>query len=117
MLLITLLLSRDLKCENILLDNDNNVKVSDFGFSRRQLTDQLSKTYCGSAAYTAPEILQGIPYKGTQGDIWSLGVILYIIVSSQTLFCCRSWKTVWGLWFRNVIDSEMIKFWLLINFK
>ncbi|ESO08082.1 hypothetical protein HELRODRAFT_110322 [Helobdella robusta] len=77
---------RDLKCENILLDNENNVKVSDFGFSRRQMVDQLSKTYCGSAAYTAPEILQGIPYKGTSGDIWSLGVILYIIACGSMPF-------------------------------
>ena len=73
-------LCRDLKCENVLLDVDNNVKLSDFGFSRPQKPEQLSRTYCGSAAYAAPEVLQGIPYHGSAYDVWSLGVILYIMV-------------------------------------
>ncbi|XP_004623270.1 testis-specific serine/threonine-protein kinase 1-like [Octodon degus] len=76
---------RDLKCENLLLDNDFNIKVSDFGFSKCCSRDQsgqltLSRTFCGSAAYAAPEVLQGIPYQPKVYDIWSLGVILYIMV-------------------------------------
>nr|XP_003474704.1 testis-specific serine/threonine-protein kinase 1 [Cavia porcellus] len=76
---------RDLKCENLLLDKDYNIKVSDFGFSKRCMRDDsgqlaLSKTFCGSAAYAAPEVLQGIPYQPKVYDIWSLGVILYIMV-------------------------------------
>lgn len=71
---------RDLKCENILLDVHNNIKVSDFGFARTLVPKELSRTFCGSAAYAAPEILQGIPYTGQSYDIWSLGVILYIMV-------------------------------------
>ncbi|XP_004626974.2 testis-specific serine/threonine-protein kinase 1 [Octodon degus] len=76
---------RDLKCENLLLDKDYNIKVSDFGFSKHCVRDDsgqltLSKTFCGSAAYAAPEVLQGIPYQPKVYDIWSLGVILYIMV-------------------------------------
>ncbi|NXF29015.1 TSSK1 kinase, partial [Nyctibius bracteatus] len=76
---------RDLKCENILLDENLNIKLSDFGFSRSLSRDQngriiLSKTFCGSAAYAAPEVLQGIPCDPRISDIWSLGVILYTMV-------------------------------------
>ncbi|KAL8180337.1 UNVERIFIED_CONTAM: Testis-specific serine/threonine-protein kinase 1 [Gekko kuhli] len=76
---------RDLKCENLLLDKDYHIKLSDFGFSKRLVRDEEgkvihSKTFCGSAAYAAPEVLQGIPYEPKIYDIWSLGVILYIMV-------------------------------------
>ncbi|XP_061458790.1 testis-specific serine/threonine-protein kinase 1-like [Rhineura floridana] len=76
---------RDLKCENLLLDKDYHIKLSDFGFSKRLTRDEEgkivhSKTFCGSAAYAAPEVLQGIPYEPKVYDMWSLGIILYIMV-------------------------------------
>ena len=78
---------RDLKCENVLLDKHNNVKITDFGFARANLTKPdgtrvLSRTYCGSYSYAAPEVLTGTPYDPFKSDIWSLGVILFIMVSS-----------------------------------
>ncbi|KAL3871725.1 hypothetical protein ACJMK2_039710 [Sinanodonta woodiana] len=71
---------RDLKLENILLDSECKVKVTDFGFSKTVQKNELSNTFCGSAVYTAPEILKGEAYDAFKADVWSLGVILYGLV-------------------------------------
>ncbi|XP_007896091.1 testis-specific serine/threonine-protein kinase 2-like [Callorhinchus milii] len=70
---------RDLKCENILLITENCPKLSDFGFACSD--DCSSSTFCGSPAYAAPEILNGEVYNPFKADIWSLGVILYLMVT------------------------------------
>uniref|UniRef100_A0A914V6N4 non-specific serine/threonine protein kinase n=1 Tax=Plectus sambesii TaxID=2011161 RepID=A0A914V6N4_9BILA len=72
---------RDLKAENLLLDRHDNVKLIDFGFSNFQSPNQLLATWCGSPPYAAPELFIGREYDGTKADIWSLGVVLYILVS------------------------------------
>ncbi|MFH4981954.1 hypothetical protein AB6A40_008663 [Gnathostoma spinigerum] len=71
---------RDLKCENIVFDDCDNIKISDFGFSRYMLPGEKSRTFCGSRAYAAPEILRSQPYSGFGVDIWSAGVILYVML-------------------------------------
>jgi len=82
---------RDMKCENLLLTKDNRIKITDFGFAR-YCTDPttgrrvLSRTYCGSAAYAAPEILKGNPYNPKMYDVWSMGCVLFIIVCASMPF-------------------------------
>jgi serine/threonine protein kinase len=66
---------RDLKCENILFDCHNNIRVIDFGLSR-SCAGEAMRTACGSPAYAAPEVITQQPYTVT-ADIWSLGVVLY----------------------------------------
>ncbi|OZC06232.1 hypothetical protein X798_06780 [Onchocerca flexuosa] len=72
---------RDIKCENVLLDNCDNVKLGDFGFARFMKVDELSHTFCGSRAYVAPELLRSHPYNGFLADIWSTGILLYVMVT------------------------------------
>ena len=70
---------RDLKLENILVDEHFNMKLADFGFACYKNIDALTN-YRGTMTYMAPEIKEGKTYKGTQVDLFSLGVILFIIV-------------------------------------
>ncbi|KAK6202511.1 kinase-like domain-containing protein [Scheffersomyces amazonensis] len=83
------LIHRDLKLENLLLDKHKNVIISDFGFVNSYNKDKndYMKTSCGSPCYAAPElVLTQSPYEGRKVDIWSLGVILYAMLSGYLPF-------------------------------
>jgi len=79
---------RDLKPENLLLmskNNDSEIKIADFGFAKRTTSHTCLLTQCGTPGYVAPEILEGVPY-GTKADMWSLGVITYILLGGYPPF-------------------------------
>uniref|UniRef100_A0A8I5YSL7 non-specific serine/threonine protein kinase n=1 Tax=Pongo abelii TaxID=9601 RepID=A0A8I5YSL7_PONAB len=78
---------RDLKCENALLQGFN-LKLTDFGFAKvlPKSRRELSQTFCGSTAYAAPEVLQGIPHDSKKGDVWSMGVVLYVMLCASLPF-------------------------------
>lgn len=80
---------RDLKPENLLLDDDENLKISDFGLSalvESKQQDGLLHTTCGTPAYVAPEVINRRGYDGTKADIWSCGVVLYVLLAGYLPF-------------------------------
>ncbi|XP_051494336.1 serine/threonine-protein kinase SIK2 isoform X2 [Apus apus] len=77
---------RDLKAENLLLDSNMNIKIADFGFGNFYKSGEPLTTWCGSPPYAAPEVFEGQQYEGPQLDIWSMGVVLYVLVCGALPF-------------------------------
>lgn len=96
---------RDMKPDNIMLDNEFNLKIADFGFSSRAASNQSFK---GTRSYMAPEILIGAKYYGSMVDIFAAGIILFIMVTQIPPFQMAHPKDGW---YKFVCSNRMDKFW------
>nr|OQO22273.1 hypothetical protein B0A51_09330 [Rachicladosporium sp. CCFEE 5018] len=77
---------RDLKIENILISKTGDIKIIDFGLSNLFSPRSHLKTFCGSLYFAAPELLQAKAYTGPEVDIWSFGIVLYVLVCGKVPF-------------------------------
>jgi serine/threonine-protein kinase SIK3 len=91
---------RDIKVENLLLDNHWRIKLADFGFSTMFKDNELLDTWCGSPPYCSPELFLAQLYDGPKVDIWSLGVVLYILVCGSLPFDAQVF---------NILRAQVIK--------
>jgi len=98
---------RDLKLENILVDENLNLKVADFGFATYKKINKLN-SYRGTMTYMAPEIKEGKTYDGRQIDIFSTGVILFIIV--QGIFPFKEAKKD-EYFYSLILNGQLDKYW------
>ena len=77
---------RDLKIENILISKSGNIKIIDFGLSNLYSPQAQLSTFCGSLYFAAPELLNARPYRGPEVDVWSFGIVLYVLVCGKVPF-------------------------------
>lgn len=76
----------DLKIENILISQTGNIKIIDFGLSNLWNPNSHLSTFCGSLYFAAPELLNARVYTGPEVDVWSFGVVLYVLVCGKVPF-------------------------------
>ena len=80
------IIHRDLKLENIMIDDRNNIKLIDFGFAVVSEPGQKLRTMCGTPSYMAPELVQRKEYCGFSTDIWAFGIIAHVMLTGTFPF-------------------------------
>ena len=86
---------RDVKLENVLFDNNRNIKLIDFGFSTVCQAGKKLKVFCGTPSYMAPEIVRRLEYEGRPVDIWSMGILLYALLCGCFPFRAKSYPDLY----------------------
>ena len=77
---------RDLKLDNILVGQDGNIKIIDFGFALKLKNNERLTTICGTAHYMDPDLAGKNPYIGSAADVWAMGVTLFILLTGDYPF-------------------------------
>ena len=95
---------RDLKIENILISKTGDIKIIDFGLSNLFSPRAHLKTFCGSLYFAAPELLQARQYTGPEVDIWSFGIVLYVLVCGKVPFDDQSMPQLHAKIKKGVVD-------------
>jgi hypothetical protein len=95
---------RDLKIENILISKTGDIKIIDFGLSNLFSPRALLKTFCGSLYFAAPELLQARQYTGPEVDVWSFGIVLYVLVCGKVPFDDQSMPQLHAKIKRGIVD-------------
>ena len=95
---------RDLKIENILISKTGDIKIIDFGLSNLFSPKSHLKTFCGSLYFAAPELLQARQYTGPEVDIWSFGIVLYVLVCGKVPFDDQSMPQLHAKIKKGVVD-------------
>jgi serine/threonine protein kinase len=85
-------LHRDIKLDNVLLDEHWGVKICDFGVSKIMLDSVPIHEQCGTPAYIAPEIIEDYGYTGYYSDLWSLGIVLFSMLTASVPFKAKNLK-------------------------
>ncbi|KAK7741687.1 Serine/threonine-protein kinase [Diatrype stigma] len=95
---------RDLKIENILISKTGDIKIIDFGLSNLFAPRNHLKTFCGSLYFAAPELLQARAYTGPEVDVWSFGIVLYVLVCGKVPFDDQSMPALHAKIKKGLVD-------------
>ncbi|EHL03151.1 putative protein kinase kin1 [Glarea lozoyensis 74030] len=105
---------RDLKIENILISKTGDIKIIDFGLSNLFAPRSHLKTFCGSLYFAAPELLQAKAYTGPEVDVWSFGIVLYVLVCGKVPFDDQSMPALHAKIKKGLVDYPN---WLSVECK
>jgi serine/threonine protein kinase len=107
---------RDLKLENLLLDENNDIKIIDLGLGNFYNRQKLLDSFCGTADYASPELWQGKRYTGPEVDIWSMGVLLFVFLTGKMPFLSPRHAVMGDFFFPPSPQVSESKFYLFSLF-